>query len=116
HWWLNLVGIRGTGQMWFLVPLGLLLGVLMPYRMRQYADSVEDYGECLRILHGRRDFCLPLVQIQDVRLSSPTQRGFIVKLKLVPKSDYGSTVRFYGALPLKQPTIQADLESLRSRV
>jgi hypothetical protein len=60
HWWLNLFGIRGTGQLWFLVPLVLFLGILMPYRMRQYADLVEDCGERLHIVHGRRDFDLPL--------------------------------------------------------
>ena len=84
--------------------------------MRQYADRVEDCGEGLHVIWGQREFNLPLGQIRRVVLSSLTKGRYLVKLKLVPRSEFGSFVRFYGALPSEHPTIQADLENLRSRV
>ena len=116
YWWLYFLGIHGTDQLWFHVPLALFLAIVMPYRMRRYADRVEDLGEGLHVVHGRREFDLPLAQIRRVSLSSLTKGRYLVKLKLVPSSEFGSAVRFYGALPSDRPTIQTDLESLRSRV
>ena len=116
YWWLSLVGIHGADQLWFLVPLGLFLLFFMPYRMRQYAELVEDCGDKLHIVHGRRDFILPLRQIRAVRLSSAMKQRYLVKLKLARGSNFGTAIRFYGALPLERPDIHADLEDLRSRV
>lgn len=116
YWWLNVIGITGTDLLWFLIPLAFFLLFALAFRMRQYADLVEDCGENLHVVHGSRDFVLPLKEIRTVRLPSTMQKACLVKLKLAPGSSHGSSVRFYSALPLERPTIHADLEDLRSRV
>jgi hypothetical protein len=116
HWLLDLVGIHGRGQAWFLIPMGVLLGIALTYRRRQYADLVEDRGDSLHVVLRGHDFSFPLEHIGSVVLTTLGASRTLVKLHFKKASSFRAAIRFYGALPADRPTIQADLERLKGRV
>jgi hypothetical protein len=116
HGLLDVVGIHGRAQAWFLIPTGAVLGITLAYRLRQYADLVEDRGDSLHVVLQGRNFSFPLEQIGSVVLTTLGASRTLVRLHFKKTSSFRAAIRFYGALPAYRPTIQADLESLRGRV
>ncbi len=116
HWLLDALGIQGRRQAWFLIPLGAILAIALPYRLRQYADLVEDCGDSLHVVLRGRDFSFPLEHLGSVVFTTLGSCRTLVKLHFKRASSFRAAIRFYGALPAERPTIRADLEKLKSRV
>jgi hypothetical protein len=116
HWLLDVIGIHGRVQLWFLIPLSAFIGIAGPYRLRQYADLVEDCGDYLHVILRGRDFRFPLAQIHSVVITTLGTSRILVKLRIRKAAPAGAAIRFYAALPAERPTILADLEMLRDRI
>ena len=79
------------------------------------ADSVEDLGDSLRIVHAGREHIVPLSEISDVRVSRQLV-GSEVTLQFRVPGEAGQEIRFLAPDKRRVPFIDERLRNLADKV
>jgi hypothetical protein len=105
-------------MIWAAVCCAVGIGVLVA-KLRKglwaMADSVEDLGDSLRIVHAGRERLVPLSEISEV-LVSKQLAGSEVTLKLRAPGEAGTEIRFLAPDKRRVPSIDERLRVLADKV